>query len=266
MANAPIRRSYVETEFGQIHVVEAGAGRPVLFLHMTPRSWREYEDVLPIAGERVRAIAMDTVGFGESARLSEPLSIELFATAVVQTLDALELDKVALVGHHTGGVIALEVAARRPDRVEALLLSGTPYVDEARRDLVSRRAPIDLVTVSPGGTHLSGLWAHRRDYYQVGDERFLNNYVADALRVIDYVEEGHVAVNSYRMEERIHHVRARTLLVCGADDGYSRPDLDRLQSALGCGPALVIDSAGVALPEQRPGVFADAVVSFVLGE
>jgi pimeloyl-ACP methyl ester carboxylesterase len=48
--------------------VEHGTGEPVLLLHQTPRSWDEYRDVLPLLGANHRAIAMDTLGFGASAR------------------------------------------------------------------------------------------------------------------------------------------------------------------------------------------------------
>lgn len=259
-----VRLSYVDTPLGQLHLAECGAGAPVLFLHQTPRSWREYAEVLPVAGRSVRAMAMDTLGFGRSARIEAPWSIELFADGVLAMLDALELPRVALVGHHTGAVVAVEVAARRPDRVSALVLSGMPYVDEARRRSVRERPPIDHVRMDPSGSHLGALWDRRRDFYAPGQERFLGRYVADALEVLDRVEEGHVRVNEYRMEDRLSLVRARTLVVCGADDSYSLPDVPALIERLGC-DARVIDDAGVPLPEQQPERFACEVVDFVTG-
>jgi pimeloyl-ACP methyl ester carboxylesterase len=257
-----VTRRYVDTSYGQVHLAECGAGEPVLFLHQTPRSWREYEEVLPIAGRDVRAIAMDTIGFGQSDALCEPMSIELVAGVVVEVLAALGIDSVHLVGHHTGGVIAVEVAASQPKLVKSLVLSATPYVDAARRELVASRPPIDHVVPDRDGGHLTQLWAHRRSYYADGEERFLDNYVADALATIDVVEDGHRAVNAYRMEDRLPLVQVRTLLLCGALDHYSRPDLPALERILGT-RSLVIDGAGVALPEQRPVEFASQVVNFV---
>jgi len=69
MSQIPIHRAYADTSDGQIHYAEAGQGKPVLLLHQTPRSWDEYRDVLPILSMKYRAIAMDTVGFGDSYRL-----------------------------------------------------------------------------------------------------------------------------------------------------------------------------------------------------
>ncbi|CAM5283468.1 Haloalkane dehalogenase [Streptomyces antimycoticus] len=108
----------------------AGSGEAVLLLHQTPRSWTEYADVLPLVGRAHRAIAMDTVGFGASAKPEGPHSIERFADGVEALADGLGLDAFHLVGHHTGGVVAVEVAARLGDRVSSLLLSATAFVDE----------------------------------------------------------------------------------------------------------------------------------------
>jgi pimeloyl-ACP methyl ester carboxylesterase len=106
------------------------------------------------------------------------------------------------------------------------------------------------------------LWSHRRPFYSDGQERFLNNYIADALAVIDRVEEGHRAVNAYRMEERLPLVHTRALLLCGALDYFSLPDLPLLERELSCG-SVVIDGAGVPLPEQQPAEFAKQVAAFI---
>ena len=78
MTEPTIRRAFADLSVGQVH--HASCGDPnapaVLFLHQTPRSWAEYREVLPRVGRRYRAIAMDTVGFGDSAAAPWPPSIE----------------------------------------------------------------------------------------------------------------------------------------------------------------------------------------------
>jgi pimeloyl-ACP methyl ester carboxylesterase len=64
-----ITRRFVDVPAGTIHCAIAGSGRPVLLLHQTPRSWNEYRDVLPLLGRHFQAIAMDTIGFGDSSSL-----------------------------------------------------------------------------------------------------------------------------------------------------------------------------------------------------
>ena len=67
VATSTVTRSFVTVPAGTIHVAQAGSGKPVLLLHQTPRSWDEYRDVVPLLGESFHAIAMDTIGFGDSA-------------------------------------------------------------------------------------------------------------------------------------------------------------------------------------------------------
>jgi len=250
--------------YGPMHYVECGSGEPVLLLHQTPRSWTEYLEVLPHIGARHRAIALDTLGFGDSPRPEQPYSIELFADGADAVIAGLGLERFHLVGHHTGGVIAVELAARHPDRVAGLVLSGTPFVDEEKRRTAAGREPIDLVHPKPDGSHLVDLWNRRRRFYHDGEEAALHRFVVDAIKALERVEEGHEAVRRYRLDERVTEVRARTLAICGAEDHYSMPALEKFAKALGC-PTVAVPGAGVPLPEQRPAEFARLVLETVAG-
>lgn len=254
-----LRRRYVDTPLGQMHLAECGTGPHALFLHQSPRSWTEYIHVLPLAGREVHAIALDTLGFGQSAPTAAA-SIERFADAVEAVVETLGVNNVSLVGHHTGAVIALEVAARMPSRFDALVLSAMPLVTPERRSRHALRPSVDHVEPRSDGSHLTDLWQRRRGFYKSGQEADLTRYVIDALQVHD-VEDGHRAVNEYDMLARIAAVRTRTLLLCGADDAYSLPDQSALAELLHC-DLQVIAGAGVCLPEQRPVEFTRAVLSF----
>jgi pimeloyl-ACP methyl ester carboxylesterase len=259
---ADLRFSYVGTSMGQIHIAECGTGEPVLLLHQTPRSWTEYRLVLPLLGAGFRAIAMDTVGFGASVRPAAPYSVELFADGVDALTDALGLESYSIVGHHTGGVIGVEVAARNPEKVANLVLSAAAYSDPARRQAMLDHGPIDEVPMSSDGTHLVELWRRRQDFYGPDHEDALNAFVVDGLRVFDRIEEGHYAVHAYDMPTRLDNIRSRSLVICGGLDVYSMPDVPRLCAALHC-ESTIIAEAGVPLPEQRPQQFAEVVTDFL---
>ncbi|MFF1568097.1 alpha/beta fold hydrolase [Streptomyces sp. NPDC058293] len=257
-----LRKGYVPSRFGQLHYGETGRGVPVLLLHQTPRSWTEYLDVLPLVGVRHRAIAMDTLGFGASAEPEGPHTVERFADAVSALVDQLGLEHFHLVGHHTGGVIAVEVAARLQDRVASLLLSATPFVDDEKRRAAVTGAQIDHVDPKPDGSHLRELWNKRSGFYRPGEEASLTRYVIDALTVLDRVEEGHEAVRAYDMERRLPHLTARTFAVCAPDDHYSLPSLAKFAAALDC-ETRVLSDGHVAAPEQVPAEFARTVLEWV---
>jgi pimeloyl-ACP methyl ester carboxylesterase len=259
-----VRHGFVDTRHGQVHYVEHGSGRPVLLLHQTPRSWDEYRDVLPLLGARFRAIALDMPGFGASTRPEQTWTIELFADGVLDLCDGLGLRRVALVGHHTGGVVAVEVAAAAPDRLDALVLSGTPFVDAERRHRVATSRPaIDHAEPAPDGSHLLQLWTNRAEFYPSDRPDLLQRLVRDALGVLDRVEEGHQAVNNYRMEDRIGLIRTPTLAVCGELDPFSLPDLPRIAAAIPGARTVVLPGTGVPAVDHRPAQFAAAVDAFL---
>ena len=263
MDDVIVRRAFVDTPEGQIHYAAAGRGEPVLLLHQTPRSWDEYRDVLPVLGKKCRAIAMDTVGFGDSYRFREEPSIERYARGVIEFLDALSIPRCSLVGHHTGGVIAVEVAASYADRVEKLILSSTPYVDAEDRERRKTRPPIDDVEPKEDGTHLAELWQRRAAFYPKNRPDLLTRFVLDALKVWGSVEEGHGAVNRYRMEDKVPLIKAPTLVVAGTDDPFSFPRMKPLSERIPGSVTAEIRGGMVPMVDQMPEEFARVVMDFL---
>jgi pimeloyl-ACP methyl ester carboxylesterase len=260
-----VRRAFIDLPHGQVHCAECGdRGAPaVLLLHQTPRSWAEYREVLPRIGERYRAIAMDTAGFGDSDPLPGPASIEAWAEVAVQLLDALSIRRTHVVGHHTGGVIAVELAARHAARVGALVLSSTPYTDDAFRRARAGRAPIDAVEASDDGSHLAALWRKRQAFYPAQRPDLLQAFVLDALKLRGDVEAGHRAVAAYRIEDRVAALHQPTLLVHAPDDPFASPHMAEWQARLPHARVADIEGGMVPLPDQFPDAFAQAVLRFL---
>jgi 3-hydroxybutyryl-CoA dehydrogenase len=261
-----IRRAFADLSIGQVHYASCGdtSAPAVLLLHQTPRSWLEYRAVLPrlAAGGR-RAIAMDTPGFGDSAPLAGPASIEGWAAIAFELLDALDIDRATVVGHHTGGVIALELAAAHPERVGALVLSSTPFTDAAFRRARAERPPIDAVEGSSDGGHLAALWQRRQAFYPPNRPELLEAFVRDALKTQGDVEAGHRAVASYRMEDRIGRVTQPTLVIRAAADPFAAPHAVELRAHLPQAKLIDIEGGMVPLPDQMPEAFGRAVLDFL---
>ena len=265
MTPTGVERRFVRLAHGAVHCAVAGSGRPILLLHQTPRSWDEYRDVLPIlARAGYRAIAMDTPGFGDSCGLdSSDDSIEAWAEVAVGLLDALDLDRAAIVGHHTGAVIALEICAAYADRVDAAVLSSAPFVDAAYRAAHSGRAVVDEVERGADGSHLVELWRLRRPFYPADSGELLERFLVDALKAGDRAAEGHRVVARYEMERRLPLVRCPVLLVDAVDDPHASPFVERLHAELPASTVARIPGGMVPLPDQLPEEFATAIVSFL---
>ena len=102
----------------------------VLLLHGSPGSSADFLALGPLlVGERL-VIAPDLPGFGHSERRVADYSIAAHAEYALELLDHLAIREVDLVGFSMGGGVALELAARRPDRVRSLTLLSSIGVQE----------------------------------------------------------------------------------------------------------------------------------------
>src|ERR1044072_8065330 len=98
-------------------------GRTVLLMHgknFPAAYWKGVIAELNDAGYRV--IAPDALGFGKSSKPIIQYSFSLLALLTKQLLDHLDIDKISLIGHSTGGMLATRFALTYPERVEQLVL------------------------------------------------------------------------------------------------------------------------------------------------
>jgi pimeloyl-ACP methyl ester carboxylesterase len=158
-----IRRVYVDGRWGQAHATIAGDDKapPLLLLHQSPLSGEQFLPALPLLAQAgLRAIALDTAGFGRSDPPPAPMSVADHAEALLVTMDALGLKRAHLLGHHTGAMIAANFAARFPQRADRLALNGVPLFSAAER---AHFAAFDFRAIEPlaDGSHLQAAWNQR---------------------------------------------------------------------------------------------------------
>ncbi|MCX4098896.1 haloalkane dehalogenase [Nocardia sp. alder85J] len=109
-----------------LHYTELGAGPvPVVFLHGNPTSSYLWRRVIPHVSDRTRALAPDLIGMGESGKPEIGYRFADHARYLDAWFDALRLDRAVLVGHDWGGALAMDWAARHPDRVRGVAVLET---------------------------------------------------------------------------------------------------------------------------------------------
>lgn len=175
-AQAPstIKRMFVDGKYGQMHVrVATPPGRdtetrPLLLLHPSPYSSAFYSDFMAEMAKDRLVIAIDTPGFGDSDRPSDPPSIKDYAENAAMTLSALGVEgPVDVLGYHTGTLIAAELAIDTPELVRRLVLPGVPYfIGEAQAAALETYAKPDAL--DPDGVHLDSKWAFTAGGLQYG--------------------------------------------------------------------------------------------------
>jgi 3-oxoadipate enol-lactonase len=99
-------------------------GPAVLFVHGLGGSTRNWDAQLFACEDRYQGIAYDQRGHGQSEKPPGPYSVEEWATDLIGLLDALEIERAALVGHSVGCMVAEHAAVDLGERVWALAMCG----------------------------------------------------------------------------------------------------------------------------------------------
>lgn len=103
-----------------MHYLSAGSS-PFVFLHGNPGSSHSWRNVLPQLG----GLAPDLIGMGRSGKPDIAYSFADHARYLDAWFDALDLDRVVLVGHDWGGALAFDWACRHPSRVAGVVFFET---------------------------------------------------------------------------------------------------------------------------------------------
>ena len=107
-------------------IVDRGSGHPLVFIPGLQGRWefmRRTVDALASAG-RVVTFSLDEVD--ADRRFNADRGLSGYVEHIEHTLDALQIERAAICGVSFGGIVALQFAARRPDRTSALILVSTP--------------------------------------------------------------------------------------------------------------------------------------------
>ena len=256
-----MKRFFCDTKMGQVHGLTGGggAGAPLLLLHQTPRSVDEFAEVIPLLARERRVVALDTPGYGCSDRVPGRPTVADYAGAVVQALDALEIGRVIVVGHHTGAVIAVEMAAAFPERVERVVLSGPVYTDAAGRAELA--GFFKQWEIAADGSHLVEKWRKMHDWLPRPD--LVQRFVVDLFRAGTESEQGHDAVAEYRMEDRLPRVGCPALLLYCRRDPFATPErAGPLRTAFHPVVEAVVEG-GVFAANENPEGYARAVLDYL---
>jgi epoxide hydrolase 4 len=128
----PLSHLEITTNGVRLHVVEAGPadGPPVLLLHGFPEfwyGWRRQIPALAAAGHRVWAI--DQRGYNTSDKPAgvRPYAIDALAEDILGVIVATGHERVSVIGHDWGGVIAWTLAERAPHRLRRVAILNVPH-------------------------------------------------------------------------------------------------------------------------------------------
>jgi pimeloyl-ACP methyl ester carboxylesterase len=214
----------VRTRIGTISTLRAGTGDPVVALHGLGGTKISFLPTTAALADRYRIIAADLPGFGDSVKpLGAAYDAAYFARAVVALLDALELDRVHLIGNSMGG-------RRYPDRLRRLVLLSSSLAWRRERPWAglvrALRPELGLLQLAPRGL-VEGIvrrvipgggsgWA------AAGVDEFLRAYLTPRGRAAFYAAARHIYLEEPDGDEgfwpRLRSLRAPTLWIWGRQD------------------------------------------------
>jgi pimeloyl-ACP methyl ester carboxylesterase len=123
-----------------------GTGTGALLLHGLAGTAREWEETAAWLAETHRVVALDQRGHGRSERRPADVTREAFVADAVAAIEQLGLARVVLIGQSLGAHTAFLVAAKRPDRVRALVVAEA---SPAKADPAAFRQVAELLSGWP---------------------------------------------------------------------------------------------------------------------
>ncbi|MBE5801169.1 MAG: alpha/beta hydrolase [Clostridiales bacterium] len=167
--------------------------------------------------EQCTLLIIDFPGHGKSDEPPEPWGVPEYAQQMLSLLDELQLDRVYVVAHSFGGRVALELATKKPELIEKLVITGgagikkQPSPEQMKRQAAFKRMNKILNAVKKV-PFLAGL----ADQLQTKLRQRYGS--ADYIRLNENMRKTFVKVISYDQLELLSQVKASTLLIWGSND------------------------------------------------
>jgi len=215
-----VRKSYVDTSGGQIHVRSmAGEGVPIVFFHQTASSGQMWLKAMGHLEGRWAMHALDTPGFGGSFDVPEDMSPAMteYVGWLGEAVRALGIERCHVVGHHTGSCIGVELAARQPDLVASLTMIGPVPLTDAERIEFSKHFGIPFEPVV-SGSYLLENWEYLRRLGADADPLLMHREMADQLRAWTGRVKSYNAVWGQDFPHFYKQVSAPMMIAAAPDD------------------------------------------------
>ncbi|MEQ8247967.1 MAG: alpha/beta hydrolase [Alphaproteobacteria bacterium] len=259
-----MHRGYVDTPDGQIHYRMAGESGPtVICLHESPVSSWEFEKALPLLGERCRAIALDTPGYGLSDPPPGPVDMAEYARRLLPAIEHFSAGgDLVFATVHTGTSIALELITQHlADRTTHAIFSGVPMFTEEQRAGFSTR--ITEPNIDGDGDFLKAIWATRRkNWGEDTDLETIHAAIAQHLTIYPRYHWAFKAVFSYDAQSALKQIRCPLYVINAEGDSLAQIDKDAAAQVPGARFKLV-PGVGGQLPYRAPEIYAREVVDFI---
>ncbi|MET9201276.1 3-oxoadipate enol-lactonase [Gordonia sp. NPDC003585] len=251
-----------ERNVAEVHAVVTGRddAPAVVLSNSLGSTHRMWDAQLPALEERFRVVRYDTRGHGESPVPQGPYTIDDLADDVIALLDRLDIAAAHLVGLSLGGMTAMRVAARNPDRVARLALLCTGAQLTPSSAWTDRAATVRANGSQAVAEAVVARW-FTRDYLAANED---SRKYYEAM-VAETPAEGYASCCEViaAMDQRadLPTIAAPTLAIAGADDPATPPPkLAEIADNVQHGRLLVVPDSAHLANAQQPQIITPAII------
>ncbi|MEZ4962024.1 MAG: alpha/beta hydrolase [Saprospiraceae bacterium] len=249
---------YIEVDGINLYYETYGAGTPLLLLHGGLGSISAFGSSIPVLSEKYKVIAADSPGHGRSEQ-PEELTYPSMAHTFSKLIDRLGLDSVYVMGWSDGGVIALILAAERPDKVKKIIAVGAnTTLDGLTEEAVhfTKVEMADFVKSNPTK-------ADAERYYGWWTEPFFRlSPEPEKWKSIFEKVQKMWATETYIPREQLEKIAMPTMIVQGDRDEIKLTHTEEIFRAIKNAQLCVLPNTSHLVFEERPGLMCRIAMEF----
>jgi pimeloyl-ACP methyl ester carboxylesterase len=238
----------VEHDGAKIWVASVGTGTPVILLHGAFGNAENFGNQVPAllkSGHRV--ILIDSRGQGHSTRDARPFTYELMESDVVAVMNALKLDKAAIVGWSDGAIIGLVMAMKHPKRVTRVFAFG------ANMDQSGAMSNLDTQPIFDGFLEQAA-----KDYARLSDTP------GDFQALSEAIYQMLLSQPNYTAKDLASIRGPRIAIVDGEREEVIKPEHTKyLASTIPGAKLIILPNVSHWAPLQDPAAFNAAMLTFL---
>jgi pimeloyl-ACP methyl ester carboxylesterase len=239
-------QGYIENDGARIWYATYGLGKPVILLHGGLGNSGNWEYQVPALAENgYHAIVIDSRGHGHSTRDEKPYSYELMASDVLSVMNALKVEKAALVGWSDGACIALILGDKNPERVAGVFFFACNMDPSGTKEF--EFTPII-------GRCLN---RHVKDYEQLSTTPDQFKEFSEAVGLMQRTQPNYSAGDLAKINVPVTIVHSEN------DEFIKREHAEYLAQNISNAEFVFLPGVSHFAPLQRPEQFNDAMLTFI---
>lgn len=264
---------YAEVNSIRLYYEVLGHGSPLVMIMGlgANKDWWDPQ-MLSLLQEEFELVLLDNRGAGRSDKPRGEQTIALMASDVLGLMGHLALDRASLLGVSMGGMIAQEIAATSPHRVEKLILCCThcggkesiPPPPEVIELLVSPRGGRSVERIARDSLPLLFPEGYLEAHPEAA-KRFIATYCIAPVPAHAFFQQLQ-AITSWGICERLKEIRSPTLILAGEEDVLVPPENSRiLERHIPQAHCIFYPGMGHGFMAQAPGPVARDIIRFLKG-